>query len=103
MSIPSSLSRFGLALLAIGGLTLAGCGDTRSAAVASGVAPATAANGSTKPYPLKTCIVTDNDLGSMGDEQRIVHAGREIKFCCVPCVKKFQQNPDKYLAKLPPG
>jgi hypothetical protein len=53
-------------------------------------------------YPLKTCIVTDNDLGSMGDERTIVHEGREIKFCCEPCVGKFEKNPAKYLAKLAP-
>lgn len=51
-------------------------------------------------YPLKTCIVTDNSLGSMGDVQRITHEGREIKFCCKPCVAKFRKNPAKYLAKL---
>lgn len=53
-----------------------------------------------KPYPLKTCLVTDNDLNSMGDEQVIVYEGRVIKFCCAPCVKKFRQNPAKYLSKL---
>jgi len=54
----------------------------------------------TAPYPLKTCIVTDNALGSMGDEQRITHQGREIKFCCKACIAKFQKNPAKYLSKL---
>jgi hypothetical protein len=73
-----------------------------SACSSPGTAPAAAAStGSVKPYPLQTCIVTGNALGSMGDEQRIVHEGREIKFCCKPCVGKFQKNPVKYLAKLP--
>ena len=53
-----------------------------------------------KPYPLKTCIVSGNALGSMGDEQRLVHNGQEIKFCCKPCIAKFKKNPDKYLVKL---
>ena len=61
---------------------------------------ATAAKPSTKPYPLKTCIVSGNSLGSMGDEQRIVHNGQEIKFCCKPCIAKFKKNPDKYLPKI---
>ncbi len=56
----------------------------------------------TKPYPLEVCIVTDNDLGSMGDEQVIVHEGQTIKFCCKPCEAKFLKNPAKYLAKLTP-
>lgn len=56
--------------------------------------------GGTKSYPLSTCIVTDNDLGSMGDEQRIVYQGQEVKFCCKPCVQKFLKNPEKYLPKI---
>lgn len=66
----------------------AGCGgDAR----ASGV----------KPYPLTTCIVTGNALGSMGDEQSLIYEGRELKFCCAPCIEKFKANPQHYLAKLP--
>ena len=61
---------------------------------------ASSALGGAKPYTRGTCIVTDNDLGSMGDEQRIVYQGQELKFCCAPCVKKFQANPAKYLAKI---
>ncbi len=64
--------------------------------------PAHAADEPVKPYPLKTCIVTDNDLGSMGDEKVIVYEGQEIKFCCAPCEKKFRKNPAKYLEKLAP-
>ena len=60
----------------------------------------TASLGGTKPYPLKTCIVTGNNLKSMGDEQTIVHEGQVVKFCCEPCVGKFKKNPAKYLAKL---
>ena len=53
-----------------------------------------------KPYPLTTCIVTGNALDSMGEEQRIVYEGREIKFCCEPCKEKFLKNPGKYLPKI---
>ena len=55
-----------------------------------------------KPYPLKVCIVTDNDLDSMGDESSLVHEGQTVKFCCPPCEKKFLKNPARYLAKLAP-
>lgn len=61
----------------------------------------TAAVGGAKSYPLKVCLVTDNDLNSMGDEQTITYEGRVLKFCCAPCVDKFRKNPAKYLAKLP--
>lgn len=55
-----------------------------------------------KPYPLDVCIVSDNDLGSMGDERTFVYKGQEIKICCKPCEKKFRKDPDKYLSKLTP-
>lgn len=53
-----------------------------------------------KPYPLDICIVSGNKLGSMGKVVVKSHEGQEIKFCCKPCVKKFEANPAKYLAKL---
>jgi hypothetical protein len=53
-----------------------------------------------KSYRLKTCIVTDNALGSMGKVITKVYDGQEIKFCCKPCVRKFEKNPAKYLSKL---
>jgi hypothetical protein len=51
-------------------------------------------------YPLKECLVSGNELGSMGDVVTETFAGREIKFCCKPCVKKFHAAPEKYMAKL---
>lgn len=53
-----------------------------------------------KPYPLKTCIVSDNDLDSMGEQAAFVHEGQVIKVCCKPCIAKFEKNPAKYLRKL---
>lgn len=53
-----------------------------------------------KQYPLKTCIVTDSKLGSMGDPITKVYNGQEVKFCCAPCIKKFEANPEKYLTKI---
>lgn len=85
-----------VSLLAVLALGTTSCSSTATAANSGG----TAAGSGTKPYPLTTCIVTDNDLGSMGEEQRIVYQGQEIKFCCKPCVGKFMKNPAKYLAKL---
>lgn len=54
-----------------------------------------------KPYPLETCLVTGNELGSMGDVVVKTYGSQEVKFCCKPCVKKFEANPQKFLAKLP--
>ena len=38
----------------------------------------------------------------MGKPVVTVHEGQEIKFCCKPCIKKFNANPAKFLAKLKP-
>ena len=77
-----------------------------SALAADNAKPAAkkAANpGKPKPYPFDVCLVTDNDLGSMGEETSLVYEGQVIKFCCKPCEEKFLKNPAKYLAKLAPA
>lgn len=53
-----------------------------------------------KPYPLDKCLVTDNALGSMGDPVSTVYKGQEVKFCCKPCIRKFNADPEMYLRKL---
>ncbi len=53
-----------------------------------------------KPYTLKTCVVSGDKLGAMGDPYVYEYKGREIKFCCKGCVKDFNKNPDKYLKKI---
>ncbi len=57
-------------------------------------------NSTAKPYPLNDCIVSENELGSMGKPLAIVHEGQTIKFCCKPCIKKFNRQPEKYLVRL---
>ena len=51
-------------------------------------------------YPLTTCVVTGEELGSHGDPHVIDHEGTTVKFCCEPCVDDFNKDPAKYLAKL---
>jgi YHS domain-containing protein len=74
--------------------------QSNAPAAAPSAAAKSAAKGAAQPYPLKTCLVTGNDLDSMGDEVSIIHQGQVIKFCCKPCEKKFLRTPEKYLAKL---
>ena len=59
-----------------------------------------AKSASVKPYPLKTCIVSGEKLGEMGEPVVFVHEGQEIKLCCKNCRKDFDKEPAKYLAKL---
>jgi YHS domain-containing protein len=53
-----------------------------------------------KPYTLKTCVVSGDKLGEMGDPYIYEYQGREIKFCCKGCVKDFQKDPAKYIKKI---
>lgn len=55
-----------------------------------------------KPYPLKTCVVSGeeiNDKGSMKPHV-FVREGQEVKLCCKSCLKDFMKEPAKFLAKI---
>jgi hypothetical protein len=58
------------------------------------------ANQKAKPYPLKKCLVSDEELGSMGDAYVFTYKGQEIKLCCKGCMKDFNKEPKKFLKKL---
>jgi hypothetical protein len=51
-------------------------------------------------YPLKTCPVSGEELGSMGEPVNYVHAGRLLRFCCKNCVGSFTKAPDAALKKI---
>lgn len=56
-------------------------------------------------YPLKTCLVSDEPLGSMGDAVGYIHRAtgqpdRVIFICCEGCLDDFKANPAKFLAKV---
>ncbi|MDA9961667.1 hypothetical protein N9D63_02170 [Opitutales bacterium] len=51
-------------------------------------------------YPLKVCVVSGEELGGMGEPYVHNHEGVSVKFCCKPCLKKFNKEPEVYLAKL---
>ncbi len=53
-----------------------------------------------KPYPLTTCIVSDDKLGEMGKPVVFIHEGQEIKLCCKDCRPDFDKEPAKYLKKI---
>lgn len=77
---------------------LASCGEKKAD---DGKADTEAA--AAKPYTLDTCLVSGEELGSMGDPYVFVHEGQEIKMCCKKCLKKFNADPDKYIAMLNKG
>ncbi len=51
-------------------------------------------------YPLTTCPVSGETLGSMGDPVDYIYNNRLIRFCCGSCVKAFKKDPAPTLAKL---
>lgn len=68
---------------------------------------APAADKAAPAYPLKTCVVSGDKLedGDMGPPIDYVHkeAGkpdRLVRLCCKSCIKKFKQDPAKYLKMI---
>ena len=54
-----------------------------------------------KPYPLKTCVVSDEKFGGdMGDPYVFTHEGREVKLCCKGCLDDFKKDAAKYVKKM---
>jgi len=51
-------------------------------------------------YPMKTCPITGEALGSMGDPIDFVHGTRLVRFCCKGCVKGFKKDPKATMAKV---
>lgn len=51
-------------------------------------------------YPLETCVVSGEKLGSMGKPYELVVANRLFRLCCGGCKKSLLSEPSKYLAKL---
>lgn len=56
-------------------------------------------------YPLKTCVVSKEELGGMGEASEYIYrqAGqpdRLVRFCCDSCVDDFKKEPAKYLKSI---
>lgn len=56
-----------------------------------------------RPYPLKTCIVSDEPLDPARKPLSVVYNGQEVRVCCRECRADFQGNPEKFLQKIPNG
>lgn len=51
-------------------------------------------------YPLTTCVVSGEELGSMGEPVTVSHGGITVQLCCDSCIKKFNADPEKYTAMV---
>jgi hypothetical protein len=65
-----------------------------------GSAPAASVTPEVRSYPLEVCVVSGEELGTMGEPYVHVHGNREIKFCCRPCLKEFDRDPEGYVQKI---
>lgn len=51
-------------------------------------------------YPLKTCLVSGKELGSMGEPRQLLYRNRLVLLCCEKCEAKFGENAGKFVADL---
>lgn len=59
-----------------------------------------AASASSQSYPLETCVVSGETLGSMGSPIEVQVEGRTVLLCCSGCEASLRDDPEPYLAKL---
>lgn len=59
-----------------------------------------AAEKQAKDYPLQTCPVSKEKLGTMGKPVDVMLAGRLIRVCCNDCVKSVVKDPAKFIAMI---
>ncbi|MHC4208870.1 MAG: hypothetical protein ACYTE6_01135 [Planctomycetota bacterium] len=52
------------------------------------------------PYPLDTCPVSGQELGSMGNPIVMTHEGREVRLCCKGCIKTFEADAARYFDQI---
>jgi YHS domain-containing protein len=51
-------------------------------------------------YPLSTCPVSGEALGSMDEVINVVHGTRLVRLCCKGCKKGFAKAPAKHMAMI---
>jgi hypothetical protein len=88
-------------------VALSGCGESSAPATRpDATAPAKGVGWKEiKPsadYPLTTCVVSGEKLGSggMGPPVAIEYQGAEIQFCCKECLPEFEKDPERYVAQV---
>jgi YHS domain-containing protein len=52
------------------------------------------------PYPFTNCAVIQRPFGPEGAKHRRVYKGHEVLFCCTPCVRAFDTNPEPYMPRI---
>lgn len=96
------------------GARMLGCFDERKAMPVTGggrptqkstsssqfPATPTSSVNATEKYPINFCLISGEELGSMGEPVVVKHDGRSVKLCCAACIDSFREDPDAYLVRL---
>jgi hypothetical protein len=99
--IPTLARQSLFAVPALAGLLLAGCSNGDSTPPTSEATPGVAdTSAAPPPYPLDTCVVSGEKLGTMGEVYEVEVEGRTVKLCCAGCEDQLRAEPAKYLAML---
>lgn len=88
-------------LLALGVVALSSkltAADTAMPSCCGGAPTETVADTQAKPDLLATCPVSGEKLGEMGAPLTFTYKDQEVKLCCKSCKKKFDKDPEKYIA-----
>jgi len=52
------------------------------------------------PYPFDNCAVIQKPFGAAGPKFRRVYQGYEVLFCCTPCLRAFDANPEPFMPRI---
>ena len=53
-----------------------------------------------KTYPIKTCVVSGEELGSMGESLDMMYGHRLVRLCCKGCLRSYKKDPAATVAKI---
>jgi hypothetical protein len=87
----------GILALISAALIFTGCGRSTPDPTVATAEPVPAA------LPGDICVVSEEELGSMGEPFKHIHQGHAILFCCKSCLPEFNRNSDQYIAALKSG
>jgi len=78
----------------------AGCGACGGGGSACGIVGSDAEAGTALQGVTNSVCPVLGEAVSADTKYTAVYGGRKIGFCCAGCVKKFTQNPEKYIGNI---
>jgi hypothetical protein len=90
-------------LAGIAALILSACGGSETqenSSASSEDSPRVATAEEIAAYPMNVCVVSGEELGSMGDAVNLFHEGQLVRLCCDNCIDTFNDEPQKFVTKI---